>query len=148
VVDKERVSRLLDSVRSALAFLKSWGAKPADDLAMDEVALAAVKYRFVTAIEGCVKVAQHMIASEGWSVPETNAAAIRELGRHGVVEPAVADSAARAVGFRNVLVHQYADVDDLRVIAQLAHLDDLDAYVAQVAAWLLTAPPSAGDSMH
>jgi hypothetical protein len=35
VVDKERASRLLDSVRSALVFLEPWAAKPADDLAVD-----------------------------------------------------------------------------------------------------------------
>ena len=140
MVDSERVSRLLDSVRTDLAFLKASAAKPPDDLAVDQVALDAVKYRFVTAIEGCAKVAHHLVASEGWSVPETNAAAVRELGRHGVVERVVADSVARAVGFRNVLVHQYADVDDARVIAQLTRLDDLEAYVAQIAAWLLAAP--------
>jgi uncharacterized protein YutE (UPF0331/DUF86 family) len=139
VVDSERVRRLLAGVRTDLAFLRSFAAKPPGDLLIDEVALGAVKYRFVTAIEGCVKVAHHLVASEGWSMPETNAAAVRELGVRGVVEASVADSVARATGFRNVLVHQYAEVDDARVVAQLTHLDDVDAYVAQVATWLLTA---------
>jgi len=55
----------------------------------------------------------------------------------GVVDQTTAASVARAVGFRNVLVHQYADVDDERVVAQLARLDDLQGYVTQVATWLL-----------
>ncbi len=139
MVDSERVGRLLDGVRTDLVFLRTFAAKPPGDLLIDEVALGAVKYRFVTAIEGCAKVAHHLVASEGWSVPDTNAAAVRELGGRGVVEPSVADSVARAIGFRNVLVHQYAEVDDVKVIAQLTHLDDVDAYVAQVATWLLAA---------
>jgi len=139
VVDSERVGRLLDGVRTDLVFLRTFAAKPPGDLLIDEVALGAVKYRFVTAIEGCAKVAHHLVASEGWSVPETNAAAVQELGVRAVVEASVADSVARAVGFRNVLVHQYAEVDDSRVILQLTHLDDLDAYVAQVATWVLAA---------
>jgi uncharacterized protein YutE (UPF0331/DUF86 family) len=134
VVDSERVSRLLDAVRADLAFLRTLAGQP-----LNEIALAAVKYRFVTAIEGCTKVAHHLVSSEGWAVPESNAAAVRELAEHGVVKRPVAESVARAVGFRNVLVHQYAEVDDAVVIGQLTRLDDLDAYVGQVATWLITA---------
>lgn len=42
----------------------------------------------------------------------------------------------RAAGFRNVLVHQYAVVDDDRVVAHLDELGDLQAFVEQVSAWM------------
>jgi uncharacterized protein YutE (UPF0331/DUF86 family) len=139
VVDKERVTRLLDRVRADVGFLRTLARRRPDELRGDEIALSALKYRFVTAIEGCTKVAHHLLAAEGWSVPETNAGAVRELGEHGVVKQPVADAVAKAVGFRNVLVHQYAEVDDALVIAQLRQLDDLDAFVVGVAAWLVVA---------
>ncbi|MGH3687035.1 MAG: HepT-like ribonuclease domain-containing protein [Pseudonocardiaceae bacterium] len=41
----------------------------------------------------------------------------------------------RAVGFRNVLVHEYTDVEDGRVRDNLQRLADLKAFVSQVAAW-------------
>jgi len=47
---------------------------------------------------------------------------------------ATGDGMARAVGFRNVLVHRYADVDDDLVVAQLRELDTLEAFVRQVTA--------------
>lgn len=50
--------------------------------------LAALTYRFVTAIEGCRNVAQHLCASEGWGPPATNAEALRPFGRHQVLEAA------------------------------------------------------------
>jgi uncharacterized protein YutE (UPF0331/DUF86 family) len=139
VVDSERVSRLLDRVRADVAFLRTFATRRADDLLGDQIALSAVKYRFVTAIEGCAKVAHHLLAAQGWSVPETNAAAVRELGERGVVKQPVADAVAGAVGFRNVLVHQYADVDDRFVLRQLGRLDDLEAFATQIAGWLLDA---------
>ncbi|MGH3902502.1 MAG: HepT-like ribonuclease domain-containing protein [Pseudonocardiaceae bacterium] len=40
------------------------------------------------------------------------------------------------MGFRNVLVHDYVDVDDGIVLERLADLDD---FVAVVAAWVV--PP-------
>lgn len=48
----------------------------------------------------------------------------------------LAETMARAVGFRDVLVHRYADVDDRRVVAFLDHVGDLEAFVASVARWM------------
>jgi uncharacterized protein YutE (UPF0331/DUF86 family) len=87
----------------------------------------------------CEGGAHYLLAAQGWSVPETNASAVRELGERGVVKQPVADAVAGAVGFRNVLVHQYADVDDRFVLRQLGRLDDLEAFATQVAGWLLDA---------
>lgn len=97
--------------------------------------MAALKYVFVTAIEGCIDVAQHLCASEGWGPPQSNADAVRRLIRAGVVAHSVGASVASAVGFRNVLVHGYVDVDDARVAQFLDRLDDLAAFVAAVARW-------------
>jgi uncharacterized protein YutE (UPF0331/DUF86 family) len=47
------------------------------ELVADVDRLAAVKYMFVTAIEGCVDVAHHICASESWAPPPTNADALR-----------------------------------------------------------------------
>lgn len=107
-----------------------------DVLLNDPDRLAALKYVFVTAIEGCVGVAQHMCASEGWGPPASNADALRLLGRHGVVGAPLAASMARAVGFGNVLVHGYVDVDDRRVVAFLDQVGDLEELVASVARWM------------
>jgi uncharacterized protein YutE (UPF0331/DUF86 family) len=132
VVDGERVDRLLALVRADIDRLQGYRGRAADD----PTALAAVKYHFITAIEGCARIAQHLIASEGWPVAEANAEAIRRLAAHGVLEPAVADAVATAVGFRNVLVHGYAEIDDARVVANLDRLDDLAGFVRDVARWL------------
>ena len=39
------------------------------------------------------------------------------------------------MGFRNVLVHEYVDVDDGVVLARLRDPSDLAAFVAAVTAW-------------
>lgn len=136
MVDERRVALLLRRTTDDLALLHGHAAEDRAALAADDVRLAAVKYRFVTAIEGIVNVAQHLCASEGWGPPADNGDAVRLLGRHGVLDTDLAGRAAAAVGFRNVLVHRYADVDDARVVAALDGLGDLDAFVDAVAAWL------------
>lgn len=63
------------------------------------------------------------------------------LGRTGILEPQVSEAVARAVGFRNILIHVYAEVEDPVVLANLKRLADLDAFVAQVA-WTADQRPS------
>jgi uncharacterized protein YutE (UPF0331/DUF86 family) len=129
MVDAERVRNLLRRIAGALADL---AAEDATMLADDPRGLRAVKYSFVTAIEAAIDVAQHLCASEQWGAPATNAEAFTLLARHGVVEPDLARRLGSAVGFRNVLVHEYVAVDDDRVIAALGELDDLHAFVLAV----------------
>ncbi len=136
VVDERRVERLLRRLRGDIAVLRRHGSGDRAELLPDPIGLAAIKYVFLTAIEGCIHVAQHVIASEGWEVPATNADAFHVLARHQVVAYELGQRLGSAAGFRNVLVHQYADVDDLRVIAHLDGVDDLDAFIDVVLAWM------------
>lgn len=135
MVDEPRVLRLLDAITRDVLALRSQAATGPEALRADDIALAALKYRFVTAIEGVARVANHIVVSEGWGAPETNADAVERLAEQGVIDAALASRLRSAIGFRNVLVHQYAEIDDDRVVAALDDLNDLDTYVAQVAGW-------------
>ena len=135
MVDEGRASRLLRGISERIRRLDVAAANRDDNPA--SLWLDGIKYLFITAIEGCVDVAHHVASSESWQAPDTNAGAIRVLGDHNVLTPEVATSVARSVGFRNVLLHQYIEVDDEIVIAALSRLDDLRDFVSQVSAWIL-----------
>lgn len=79
---------------------------------------------------------QHICATEQWGPPDSNSATFRIMGGHGVLSEDVAEAMAQASGFRNVLVHEYVAVRDDLVVAQLERRHDLQAFVAEVAAWL------------
>ncbi|MDQ3575086.1 MAG: DUF86 domain-containing protein [Actinomycetota bacterium] len=136
MVDERRVRRLLQRVSEDLAYLTRRAQEdPATQLG-DVERMAALKYVFVTAIEGCLDTAQHLCASEGWGPPASNAEAFRLMARHGVVPGELAEAMAAAVGFRNVLVHGYVDVDDRRVVAFLDRVGQLEEYVSVVSGWV------------
>ncbi len=135
MVDEDRVLHLLRSVTDDLGVLRSESS--ADDRRRaDNLWLRGVKYTFVTAIEACLDVAQHLCAAEGWGPPRDNGDAVALLGTHGVLPVDLATRMRRAVGFRNVLVHDYITVDDEVVLARLADPSDLGAFVAAVTDWL------------
>lgn len=133
MVDEERVTRLASGVLSDVARLRRLAGA---ELSEDADQLDAVKYRFVTAIEGCVGIAHHVIAAQGWAAPDTNADAFVGLSTNGVIDKDLASDMAKASGFRNILVHRYGEVDDDAVVSFLDRLGDLERFVQDVLGWL------------
>lgn len=136
VVDEGRVTRLLRDIDERVTRLAT-ERQHAAQRSTDELWLDAIRYLFLTSIEGCIDVAHHVAAAERLGSPDTNADAFDKLQRHGVIDERVADRMSLAVGFRNLLVHRYAIVEDARVVAALDELDDLTSFVQQVSAWLI-----------
>ncbi|EIV91065.1 DUF86 domain-containing protein [Frankia sp. QA3] len=132
MVDEARVLRLLRAITDDLSVFRR-ESEANDERRADPIWLRGVKYTFVTVIEACVDVAQHICATEGWGPPSDNGDAVRLLGDHGALAPALAQSLRKAVGFRNILVDDYVDVDDGIVIARLRALDDLEDFVRGIA---------------
>lgn len=138
MVDEGRVLRLLRSITDDIAVLKGESGA-GRSRREDPIWLRGVKYTFVTAIEACMDVAQHICAAEGWGPPADNGDAIRLLGEHGVCSRDLARSIRQAVGFRNVLVHEYIRVNDEIVLGRLKALGDLEDFVSEVASYVTRA---------
>lgn len=130
---------MLQRLGEQLALLQSRAAEDRTALRADEARLSGTKYRFVTAIEAVLDIAHHLLASELWGPAEDSAGAVRLLARHGVLEADLAERLASATGFRNLLVHGYAEVDDDRVVAHLDDLGDLAAFIDRVRDWASSA---------
>lgn len=62
------------------------------------------------------------------------------LARHAVLDEELAVAVRRAVGFRNVLIHEYVTVDDSVVTERLTDLSDLRQFVRSVAVWMDSTP--------
>ena len=53
-----------------------------------------------------------------------------------LIEASVEQAMRKAIGLRNVLVHEYVGVDDSIVLARIEDLSDIDDFASQVADWL------------
>jgi uncharacterized protein YutE (UPF0331/DUF86 family) len=133
MVDARRVRRLLQRIEEDLSFPRERAAGDRAALAADRERLAALESVFVTGNRGLHRRRATRVRVRGLRAPGTNADALRLSGRHRVLEPALAEALARSVGFRSVLVHGYAGVDDARVVAQLDRITDLAAFVSALA---------------
>lgn len=135
MVDEVRLARLLRSASDAVASLER--EQSADDVRReDPLWLPGIKYLMITAVEACIDAAQHVCSSEKWGAPTDNGDAMRQLARHGAIDGSLAEAMRQAVGFRNVLVHEYVAVDDEVVLGRLHDLSDLTGYITALSAWL------------
>ena len=89
------------------------------------------------AIEVCLDVANLVIADRGLRVPATYAEAFEVLAHAGLLDPTQREAMVRMTGFRNVLVHEYTDVDAAIVVRILdQHLDDLRRFGKTAQGWI------------
>lgn len=140
MVDAERLLALLARVTARLRTLEGYASQEPAALLQDEVRLGHLKYTFLTAIEACLDAAHHVIAAQGLGAPGSNAEAFRLLGRAGLLDAFLTERMAGAAGFRNVLVHDYAEVDDAHVVQNLAGIEDLRRFVAALTRLLGESP--------
>lgn len=127
MVDAEVVSRRLFVLNDALAQLASRkDAMTAVSLRNDPLLRAAVERWMQVAIEACVDLAYHVIADAGWVPADSARGAFLRLTEHQVIPAELASRLGLAAGLRNILVHEYAEVDlALLAVAARDGLSDL-----------------------
>jgi uncharacterized protein YutE (UPF0331/DUF86 family) len=85
------------------------------------------------AIQAAIDLAAHVVATEAYGLPDTIAANFVLLQQNGVLDASLADQLRRMVGFRNIAVHNYQDLDQAIVAAIVSeHLDDLRQFGARI----------------
>ncbi len=92
---------------------------------------------FENAIRACADLARHVATHAFGFDGTTSKDAIRVLHREGVVDEATAETLVAAIGFRNVLAHEYGHVDDEEVFETLqTGLSVYETYSRQIAQWV------------
>jgi uncharacterized protein YutE (UPF0331/DUF86 family) len=97
-------------------------------LALDEDLQDIVARNLELAIQACVDIAVHVCGACG-EVPAGAADAFDALARRGLIARTLAQRLRLAVGFRNVLAHEYAEVD-WKIVVRVATREarDLGAF--------------------
>jgi len=89
---------------------------------------------FENAIQACADLAQHIASREFGFNGTTSKGAIRVLDAEGVINGETADTLVVAIGFRNVLAHEYGHIeyDEVYETLQIG-LSVYNAYSQQIA---------------
>jgi uncharacterized protein YutE (UPF0331/DUF86 family) len=97
----------------------------------------AVERALHVAVEACLDIARHLIAKEGFRYPQDHQDTFRVLAEEQIISQDLLPPLLDMARFRNLIVHDYAKIDDTRVYGILVkRLGDFDAFAAAVRAYL------------
>jgi uncharacterized protein YutE (UPF0331/DUF86 family) len=89
------------------------------------------------AIQVCVDIAAKIIADTAQPAPVTMSEGFSLLMTEEIISPEICQRMQKAVGFRNVAVHEYNLINWEIVFAIISnHLDDFRRYAKEVLTWL------------
>lgn len=133
-----RLKRLEENLRE----LEDFKETTTTDLEESRRTRWALRYGLMESIQAMIDVACAVVSRYNLGYPDSYADCLRALRRHDVLPDALADRLIRAVGMRNVLVHEYLDVDDELLLAALDRLSDFRAFAEAIRHGT---PPSKGN---
>lgn len=131
MTDAELVDKRLAFIVTCVEQLRA-NAKP-ERLATDIVQRRFVEHTLQLAIQGIIDVASHIASDDRLGEPATNYDLLDLLCGAGWIDEMQRKTLRAMIGFRNVLVHEYVEVDLAIVRDVLEHrLSDLEAFVTAV----------------
>jgi uncharacterized protein YutE (UPF0331/DUF86 family) len=123
MVDREIFSRRLEALRGYLTKLHAFRSVEEAEF-VREPALHDLAARYLhLAVEACLDLANHWIADRALPTPDANRDTFTVLERAGEIPDDLAERLRGWAGFRNILVHEYLDID--HAIAYRAIRDEL-----------------------
>lgn len=139
--DKEKIKAKLDVIQSQRCLLEDFVGMPLEDFtsSVPELALKydACLHRLQVALQAVLDVAQYIASCTSETVYKENKDVFDILRREGAVSKETAEMFKSAIGVRNILVHQYEQVEPeviFRIIKE--DLGDFDRFVAEVSDYL------------
>jgi uncharacterized protein YutE (UPF0331/DUF86 family) len=135
-LNADTIVRRLQRLDEVLDLLRSLGTPTAKDLGSLGVR-AQVEWAVERLVELAVNINLHAVAAAGERPPADYAESFRAATEVGLLPEDLARELSPAVGLRNVVVHEYLDVDLERVAASVPRaIDAFTAYRRVVAARL------------
>lgn len=127
------MQRKLEALRHCLGRVRERRPANAGLLAADEDLQDVMVLNLSRAVQLCVDIAAHRVAASKEPVPATMGETFTRLAASGAIDAELAGRLRRAVGFRNIAVHNYEVIDwDIVFALTRDSLADFEQFAAQV----------------
>lgn len=92
-----------------------------------------ISFNLHTAIQNCIDIAAHIISEEGLGVPGSVSEMFYTLEENRFLSAEMTEKMIKAVGFRNLLVHEYGKIDLKRVFkVARENVHDLKGFLVEI----------------
>jgi uncharacterized protein YutE (UPF0331/DUF86 family) len=136
MVNPDRARTKLGDLEEYLRGLREKQDCTLDEYRRDKDRRDIVERRFEKATQASLDIASHIVAAEGFREPHDYGDLFRVLEEEGVLSSSTADAMVEMAGFRNVLAHEYADIENERVYHHLQDVGRFESYAVEIERFL------------
>ena len=111
MVDRRIVAEKVDSVERSLKRVRSRRGESLERFLADADGQDVVLFHLMQAIQGCVDFAAHAVSEEEMGLAASTHEFFYLLADNGVIPRDLSERMIKAVGFRNLVAHEYAKLD-------------------------------------
>lgn len=93
----------------------------------------SILFNLQMAVQNCIDIAAHIISEEELGIAGSTNEMFYILQENGYLSPELTENMVAAVGFRNLVVHEYGNIE-LRQVYQIAHqdIDDMEGFLKAI----------------
>ena len=136
-MDREVIEQKLEALRRCLRRVADKCPPDPELLGRDSDLQDIIALNLTRAVQLCVDIGAHLIAGMEVPPPDTMGQTFDALAKAGVIHESLAIQLKKAVGFRNIAVHNYEEID-WTIVHTIArhHLGDFTEYAKVIASRL------------
>jgi uncharacterized protein YutE (UPF0331/DUF86 family) len=132
-MDQRVITQKLESLRRCIKRIESKRPIDAAELGNDIDLQDILSVNLERAVQLCVDIGAHIIASSEEKTPDTMGETFQTLAAMEVLESDTADVMKKAVGFRNIAVHNYEEINWTIVFSICTkQVDDFKQFASEI----------------
>ena len=132
-MDKEVLEAKIAALIRCVHRVKSQNISSLEDLEKNIDKQDIIILNLQRAVQICVDIGNHILLDYDTETPATMAETFRKLAQNKLIPQSVSDNLSHAVGFRNIAVHQYENLDCKIIYAIItSHLDDFKDFASEI----------------
>ncbi len=140
--DKSLIMNLIDEILEYLSSLERICELPTDEFLSDRRNPYALRYLLIVIVESLAKISVSILEKDFGVLPRGYRESFSELYKRGVIRPSVGREMERLASLRNMLVHRYWEIDDLRLFleAKAGGIEGIRSFIEEVRAYVSEDP--------
>lgn len=138
IIDKRRILERIGEIHRRLKFLEEIKKVPLEKFLVDYRTSAAAERHLEVAIQGCLDIADHLIAKLGLEVPKKDRKEVfAVLAKEKILPESLVSRLQKMAGQRNILVHDYMEIKREKIYETINNnLGDIVKFVKNIQIFL------------
>ena len=132
-MDKEVLETKLEALIRCVHRIKDQNISTLEELENNLDKQEIIILNLQRAVQICVDIGNHILLDYKTPTPSTMAETFKYLAQNNLISKDNADDLSHAVGFRNIAVHQYEELDCKIIFSIISdHLDDFKTFAIAI----------------